>query len=95
MDIKSNADKAENELVEFQKPFNKLMGLDNDVIVENSQFITEDNNININRLSNSEEGAVDEARYVANRQNLSLDNNEKLEELMTRFVRDYLEKVFK
>jgi len=90
----SNADEVQSELEEFQKALQKIEKLKGEIIVD-SQFTTVDNTIDLGRLSDSPEEAMDEARYLATRQGHKLDDNEKLDETISRFFRDFLEKIFK
>jgi len=92
--FKSNVDKVREELEEFQKSFQKIENLKGEIIVD-SQFTTVDNTIDTRRLSSTPEEALDEARYLARRQGSQLDNDEKLNETISRFFRDFLEKIFK
>ena len=92
--LKSNADDVQNELEEFQKGIQKLEGLKGEIIVD-SQFTIVDNTIDTRRLSSNPEEALEEARYLARRQGSQLDDDEKIDEMISRFFRDLLEKIFK
>ena len=93
--FKSNIDEFQAKLEEFQKALRKLENLDGEVIVKDSQFTSVDNTIDLGRLSGTPEEAMDEARYLAQRQGSQLDNDGELNEIVSRFFRDFLEKIFK
>jgi len=91
----SNADDIQEELKDFQKAFQKIENLNGEIIVEDSQFTSVDNGLDLGRLSGSPEEALDEARYLARRQGKVLDDNEELDKTISRYLRDFLEKIFK
>lgn len=94
MKFKSNLGVVIEELKEFQKPFIKIGNDSGSTIVKDAQFTTVENKLNVDKLSDSEDSALNEASYLEVRQGEPVDQN-NVDEMLNRFIRDYLEEVFK
>ena len=94
MEISSNVDKVMEELKEFQKAFIKIENDNGSTIVQDAQFTTIENKINTDRLSDSEEEAINEATYLEARQGKKIDQK-NLNIVVDKLIRDYFEEVFK
>ena len=78
-------------------------GLQEEVTVKDSQFMNQDNTINVDRLSQTPEEAKNEARYISvrtqqpfNESGSTPEELEKVEEeIIDRYIRDYIETIFK
>jgi RNA polymerase-binding transcription factor DksA len=94
MELKSNINEVAEQLDKFKKSFVKIERDNGSTIVEDAQFTTIENKLDVSRLSDSEDAAINEASYLDVRQGESVDQN-NIDETIKRFVRDYLEEVFK
>jgi len=94
MEIKSNINEVIEKLKEFKKPFIKIESDNYSIIVEDAKFTTIENKLDTNRLSSSENDAINESTYLEVRQGLGADQN-SFDEVINRFMRDYLEGIFK
>jgi hypothetical protein len=94
MQIRSNINEVIEQLKEFQKPFVKIENDNGSTIVEDAQFTTIDNKLDVNRLSISDNDAISESAYLDIRQGANIDQD-NVDDVINRFIRDYLEELFK
>lgn len=92
--LKSNADNAIEELDDLRKAFDKIKNDSGSAIVRDSSFVTIENKINTDRLSDSEDEAIKESVYLEARQGEKVSPQD-VESVSEKFIRDYLEELFK
>ena len=104
IDIKEKGlDKASSDISKIMESLEKLPEeMQEEVIVKDSNFTDTKNIVNTGRISDTDEDAINEARYVAarlhepfNENGVDDDEIEKAEEeIVNRFMRDYIDNIF-
>jgi len=94
MGINQNSKSLEelNKLAKQCQRFSNLQG----EVVKNSEFVVIENKIDENKLSETEEDAMHEARYIANRKKEPVDENNEIseDEMVDRYLRDLFNGIF-